>query len=242
MKIRFFIILAVSILCCCELVDPTKPIDSRSVIKIEAVDASFNVLNSKQTLLADSLSSCIIKVTLNKKSDGAQEIVLSTTDGLLTNVGHLPSAMSTPSLIITPQDREIFVQLNALDIAKENVLVSAVVNNVSSVLAFNFDFKYPEQFIVYPQNIQASVDEEVEFSIAAFVKSGVVSEGHRVMVKDQRTNDIVLDYPKYVDISDQKGNFKITNTTRMSGLVKIEIVSPVSATDSVSNLVTIMYQ
>ena len=221
--------------------DPTIAVPSNEVISLVAVDANFNALEGKQTLFADSSSICLIKVLLESKSDGSEEIVFSTTAGLLTAVGQALSSTSENTLTLTPSDREMVIQLNTLDVPNKNVLVSATSGKISGVLEFSFSTAYPTNFQISPQNATVLKTEEVEFTVTALVKEGVMSENQYMEISTTSDDGIVLDHPKFVKIANQKAAFKIFNKTQTPGKVKVTVDLPISADSTLKKEVAIIY-
>ena len=224
-----------------ELRDPTIAVPSNEVISLVAVDANFNVLEGKQTLFADSSSMCLIKVLLESKSDGAEEIVFSTSAGILTMVGQSLSTTSESTLTLTPGDRELVFQLNTLDVPNKNVLVSATSGKISGVLEFTFSTAYPTNFQISPQNTTVLKTEEVEFTVTALVKEGVMSENQYMEISTTSDDGILLDHPQFVKIANQKATFKVFNKTQTPGKVKVTVDVPISADSTLKKDVSIIY-
>ena len=224
-----------------ELKDPTIAIPSSEVISLVAIDANFNLLTGKQTLLADSNSMCLIKVLLESKSDGAEEIVFSTTAGLLTTVGQALSATSKNTLTLTPSDRELVIQLNTLDLPYKNVLVSATSGKISAVLEFTFSTAYATNFQVIPQNAAVLKTEEVEFTVMAFVEQGTMSENQYMKISTTADDGILLNHLQFVKIVNQKATFKVLNKTKSAGKATVTFELPTSSENTVKKKVVIIY-
>ncbi|WP_026968049.1 hypothetical protein [Algoriphagus terrigena] len=224
-----------------ELRDPTLVVPSKDMISLFAVDANFNTLSGKQTLLADSNSICLIKVLLESKSDGTEEIVFSTTSGVFTTVGQAFSTTSQNTITLTPDDRELIIQLNTLDIPNKNVLVSATSGKISSVLEFTFGTAYPTNFQISPQNTSVLKTEEVEFTVNAFAGEGTMSENQYMEISTTSDDGILLDHPQFVKIVNQKATFKVLNRTQIPGKVKVTVDVPISADSTLKKDVSIIY-
>jgi hypothetical protein len=235
------IILAVSLFAC-TLTDPTLVIDSRDVIYLTPVDANLQAMPGVQTLIADSLSHCLLRINLGPKADGSVPVALSTTAGVLTTVAQQPSASSSASLTITPLDREIFVQLNALDITSDNVIVAASVGNVSSATTLIFSPSYTRNLQVMPLTATIPKDSIMDIVFFAVAASGKVSEDQYAKIEASTEDEILLDYPQSVRIVNQKAVFKVVNTTEATGKVEVTIIVPSSKTETKSASLTIIYQ
>jgi hypothetical protein len=206
----------------CTLSDPRLVIPSSDVITLEAVDKDLNKL-SNTSLPADSLSHALIVVNLGKQSNANLPIILRTTNGVLTNVGQSPTSSSTSTLTITPQDRQIVVQLNSLDVANDNVVISGTVNNVSAVTVFSFTTAYATDFTVDPVNKSVGKTDTVTISITAKTMQGTMSENQYCTVSVTSADGIVSNYPGLVSISNQKGKFSITNVLGKVGKITATI-------------------
>ena len=226
----------------CQLTDPTGVVESPQIIKLQVVDASLTVLNGVQTLDADSNSACLIKVILQPKSDDAREITFTTTAGVFTNVGQAPTSTSLSTFSITPADREALVQLNALDVANKNVIVAATTGKVSSVLQFNFQTAYATDFQLSPLSATVKAADTVSIKITAFSSEGTMSEDQYVMVSTATDDDLLFDYTERIKLVNQKGSFKIINTTKAAGKVTVKINVPTAADKTLAKNVVITYQ
>ena len=224
----FLILITCSVATSCTLSDPRLVILSSDVITIQAVDRDLNKLTSN-SLPADSLSHAFILVNLGKQSDANLPVVLRTTNGVLTNVGQSPTSSSTSTLTITPQDRQIVVQLNSLDVANDNVVISGTVNNVSAVTVFSFMPAYATDFAVDPVNKSVGKTDTVTISITAKTMQGTMSENQYCTVSVTSVDGIVSNYPGLVSISNQKGKFSITNVLGKAGKITATISLKTSA-------------
>lgn len=237
--------LCLSLIACdvTELRDPTLVVESNELISLDVVDADFNLLQGKQTLSADSGSLCFLKAVLGPKIDGAQEILFSTTGGVLTNVGVLPTNESQNTLRITPSDREIVIQLNTLDVPNEKVVVSATTGKVSDLMELSFGISYPYDFQIKPvNNTSVLKTEEVELRIEALVKHGTMSEGQHLKVSVTSDEGVVLDYPQFVKIVNQKAIVKIINSSETSGKATVFIELAVALDKTITKEFAITYE
>lgn len=225
-----------------ELRDPTEVIQSKDVISLVAVDSDFNPIGGEQAIAADSISFRLLKVTFAPKTDASKEVVFATTSGVFTTVGQLKSETSQNTITLTPKDRELIVQLNALDLASKNVLVSATTGGISSTLELAFTTAYASNFQIKPQNTSALKTDEIEIVINAIVEEGTISENQYLEISSSSEDDILLDHPQFVKISDQKASFKVINKSQSPGKTVINIEMPISAANTMKKQVTIVYK
>lgn len=206
----------------CTLSDPRLAIPSSEVITIQAVDKNLNKISST-SLPADSISHALILINLAKQSDANLPIVVSTTNGVLTMAGESPTSSSASTLTVTPQDRQVVVQLNSLDVAKDSVIVSARVNNVSAVTLFSFAPAYAKDFMVEPMSQSVAKTDTVTISITAITSQGTMSEYQYCTISVSSSDGIVSNYPGLVSVVNQKGKFRIMNVLGKAGKATVTV-------------------
>jgi len=238
----FYVIVVTTACDVTELQDPTVVVESKDIISLEVVDHNFNAIKENPILLADSGSLCYLKAVLQSKTDHAEEIVFSTTSGVLTNVGVVPTTESQKTLTITPAYREVIIQLNALDVVNGKVVVSATSGKVSDVVEVIFGTSYPYDFQVNPLSSSIPKTAEIEITIKALVKQGCMSENQYLKVSATADSGIILDHPQFVKISNQKASFKIVNLSQTTGKATVIVELDTTAGKGLKKEVSLVYK
>lgn len=220
---------------CTEIDDPLQPIDIKDIIALSVEGDPFNIP-------ADSNSIRIIRATIGTKAVAGQTISFNTTHGVLTKVGETPTSGSSQSLSIQADFRDAAVQLNALNIPSDQVIVSGSIGNNSNMITLQFNNAYPNNFQINPNAVIGDTLQPIIVEVEAFRDNGVVSENIRFMVETSAPDSIKLNHPQYVLLKNQKATFEIENVSKKAGPISIGIIMPISETDSTNKTFEYIYQ
>lgn len=228
---------------CHELKDPLIPVDPDQVIQLELVSKD-SVEMDLSNLLADSVSSRLVAVTLRGQSDPGQIVSLKTTDGVLTTAGERPNSSSSQVLMLTPTNRELLFQVNALDLPNEQVVLTGTVGTISNFVELSFNYSFASDFQILPSAAVLPKEDTLSVIVSAFTKYGVVSEGTSFKVSVEAPDSIVINYPLLVSLKNQKSNFKIMNVSKKAGTISLKVKMPVNDEniDSLERKIAISYQ
>jgi len=223
-----FTLLLIFLLSCTKLEDPLITIDIDDIITLSVDDGNATPIDSTflYNVIADSNSIRIIKATLGPKTSAGQTIIFKTTHGVLTKVGEAPTSASGQNLSIEAEHREAVVQLNALNVPAEQVLVSGSVGNNTNVATLKFVAAYPNNFQINPLAIIGDTSEPIIIEVEAFRQTGVVSENIRFIVETTALDSIMLNHPQHVRLKNQRATFQIENVSKKAGSISVDISMP----------------
>lgn len=240
-KITHFTWVVGLIMAGCVLEDPTLPIDTDEVISLTVVDDDLVEDNTLLNVPADSLSTRLILITLNKKTDADQVVTLQTTRGVLTKAGEKATLSSGSNLVLTAGDRVLLAQLHVLDRIDSVVTVAGTVGNVTNVLQFNFAPSFPTDIDIQQSSINPVATEDVTFTISLRTMYGKVSEGLNVLVKDVTLNGVTLNHPAFIPVKRESATLIVKNIGAKTGVVTLEINIP-TGVDKSENAFKYKYQ
>lgn len=226
---------------CSELEDPAENVDLDTVIQLNLVNhETFEKLDST-SILADSVSSVMLKAVLGEEISAGQVITFTTSHGYLTLPGETNNKVNVQSLSVTPGYREAFVVLHSGNRIQENVLVAAKVGDFTNIESVAFRTSFPEVVNVSPSATVVDSLDTVSFSLEGHRNVGEISEEILYAIHVE-SDSIVMDVPQYGILTEGEGTFSAINSSMKTGSVEFQIKVPMGESDSTTIVVPIVYK
>lgn len=233
--------LLIGIQSCSEMEDPAENVELNNVLGLSLVNHLSLADLDSNSILADSVSSIIVKAVLGEESASGQVITFTTSHGYLTLPGETNNKVNVQSLSVTPGFREAFVVLHSGNKVQDNVLVAAKVGNFTNVKSVQFNASYPEVINVSPSASVVDSIDTVSFIVEGFRNVGMISNEILYAIK-VKSDSLVINTPQFGVLEDGKGSFIAMNESVKKGRIEFEVKVPVNETDSLSYLIPIEYE
>lgn len=194
------------------------------------------------SLIADSLSTVLIKAMIGPKANPNQDIHISTNNGVLTLPGVSRNSSSTGTLTISSGYKEAIVQLHASKVPQKNVTISAKIGNFVSTASIEFKMAYPDFITVHPQTYKSTNFDPININIKALRKDGVISDGLIYWVEALAPDSILLNYNQTGKLINGNGTITLENISQKKGQAQIIISVPNSDNTVLKKTCDIIFQ
>lgn len=229
-----FIIMTGMLFSCQELTNSSEFTLSSDLIHLFILDEFLKVNEKPNLVLADSLSSRTVKVTLKQPFDFENDIEFKISEGFLSLPGERLNSESTNTLNYKTDKREFYIQVHSSVEPNTNVIFSAKSGRFTNLLSFEFITSYPEDIHVSPTYSEVSKEQEAKISISAFKPIGKISNNIPLTVKPEHADSLKITFPSKIVLKNQISEIVVGNVSKKEGQVKIIIDFPLSE-DSINS-------